>query len=253
MPEIRALIVDDEPLARRGMRQLLAPFPDIHVIAEARDGREALRALETHAPDVVFLDIQMPGVTGFDVVRLAPGARRPILVFVTAHLDYAVRAFDAEALDYLVKPLSAARVRATVDRIRARLRTHAKDPSGDHAPLAVPTSTGERLLDPQEIDWAEADDDHVVLHARDGTHRVRLTLAALERRLPQTAYARVHRSALVRLDRVREWRRGPGGDDLVAILRDGTAVPVSRRRATAFRERLGHRPPHPDSRSPRHT
>ncbi|MGH7674127.1 MAG: LytR/AlgR family response regulator transcription factor, partial [Gemmatimonadales bacterium] len=124
MAEIRALIVDDEPLARRGIRQLLAPYPDIVVVGECRDGREALRALATvqPAPDLVFLDIQMPGLDGLDVIRMHGARRMPVTVFVTAHDEFAVRAFEAQALDYLVKPLFEARFHATIARVRERMR-----------------------------------------------------------------------------------------------------------------------------------
>src|SRR5262245_2617369 len=122
MPEIRALIVDDEPLARRGVRQLLSAFPDITVVGECRDGKEALRALATLAPDLVFLDIQMPGLDGFAVIRAHGVDRMPAIVFVTAHDEFAVRAFETQALDYLVKPLGEARFRATISRVRERLR-----------------------------------------------------------------------------------------------------------------------------------
>lgn len=121
MAEIRALIVDDEPLARRGVRQLLAAYPDIVVVGECRDGQEALRALATLQPDLLFLDIQMPVLDGLSVVRLHGVERMPAVVFVTAHDEFAVRAFEAQALDYLVKPLTEARFRATITRVRRRM------------------------------------------------------------------------------------------------------------------------------------
>src|SRR5690242_17891880 len=156
VPDITALIVDDEPLARRGIRQLLAAHRDITVVGECRNGREAVRALATLKPDLVFLDIQMPGLDGFGAIRVHGVERMPVTVFVTAYDEFAVQAFDAEALDYLVKPLSEARFRATLARVRRRLKARA--PSA--ASIAVPTGDGERLLAPHEIDWIEANDDH---------------------------------------------------------------------------------------------
>jgi two-component system LytT family response regulator len=255
MAEIRALIVDDEPLARRGVRQLLAAHPDIVVVGECRNGREALRAFDTVAPDLVFLDVQMPGLDGFGVVRERSGRRMPFLVFVTAFDEFAVRAFEAHALDYLVKPLSQSRFDATIRRVRERLglveaselaarlaallsadagrRNGRPGPGGGERRIAVPTATGRLMLDPAEIDWIEARDYYAGIHAGGQRHLVRESLTSLEKRLDPSEFVRVHRSALVRLDRIRELHAGSEGDS-VAILLDGTQVPVSRRR----RERL---------------
>ena len=123
MTQVRALIIDDEPLARRGIRQLLAAYPEVLVAGECRDGREALRALADERPDLVFLDIEMPGLDGLNLIALYGAERMPLVVFVTAHEQYAVRAFEAEAVDYLVKPLSEARFQATMSRLGERLRS----------------------------------------------------------------------------------------------------------------------------------
>ena len=262
MAEIRALIVDDEPLARRGIRQLLAPHPDVVVIGECRDGREAVRALATTKPDVVFLDVQMPGLDGLGVVRVHGAERMPVTVFITAHDQFAVDAFEAQALDYLVKPLSEDRFREALQRVRERLRMHdalalaAKlsallrgDPvttnggaRAPRTPIAVPTDHGELLLDQGEIDWIEAADDYAVIHAGGKSHRVRAALSALESRLDPARFIRIHRSSVVRLDRVREWETDTD-DEMVLILRDGTELPVSRRRAAQVKTLL--RPPAP--------
>jgi two-component system, LytTR family, response regulator len=261
--DIRALIVDDEPLARRGIRQLLAPYPDIVVVGECRDGREAVRALATLAPppDLVFLDIQMPGLDGLGVIRLHGAHRMPVTVFVTAHDEFAVRAFEAQALDYLVKPLSEARFRATIARVRERIRLHdavalagrlsallgggrgggnresGRDAATDAiasesagATIAVPTERGELRLEVAEIDWIGAEDDRAEIHAAGRCYRVRESLAGLEARLDPARFARIHRSAIVRLDRVREWKGGDGAGEATVVLRDGTELPVSRRR-----------------------
>jgi two-component system, LytTR family, response regulator len=267
MTDIRALIVDDEPLARRGIRQLLTPYPDIVVVGECRNGREALRALATLTPDLVFLDIQMPGLDGLGVIRVHGVERMPAVVFVTAHDEYAVRAFEAQALDYLVKPLVEARFHATIARVRERRRIAAAvtlasrlsallaeaggrpggpggAPAGARDPraggrLAVPTETGELLLDAGEVEWIAARDYHAVVHARGKAYRVRESLATLEARLDPARFVRVHRSAIVQLDQVRELRLGgPSGDDAAVVLRDGTRVPVSRRRLAQVRSLL---------------
>lgn len=263
MAEIRALIVDDEPLARRGIRQLLAPFPEIVVAGECRDGREALRALATLKPDLVFLDVQMPGLDGIGVIRVHGPDRMPMTVFVTAHDAFAVQAFEARALDYLVKPLSETRFRAAMARVYERVRNHdavamarrlaglladGRDrPPGEGrglpAPrpggrIVVPTPTGDLLLDEDEIDWVGAADDQIEVHTGGRTCLIRESLNALEARLDPARFVRVHRSALVRLDRVRELRTGAPGREAVAILRDGTELPVSRRRLAQVRRLL---------------
>jgi two-component system LytT family response regulator len=247
MTQIRAVIVDDEPLARRGIRQLLAPYPEVTVVAECRDGREAVRALATERPDLVFLDVEMPGLDGLDLIGVHGAARMPLIVFVTAHQQYAVQAFDAQAVDYLVKPLSEARFRATMGRLAERLRSR---PPGDR--ISVPTPDGALLLDAGEIAWIEAEDDHAVLHAISGRHRVRQSLAALEARLDPDCFARVHRSAIVRLDQVREVRT-EGAGETTLVLRDGTVLPVSRRRAARIKHLLAsqRRSPPETDRSPR--
>lgn len=226
--EIRALIVDDEPLARRGIRQLLAPFPAVTVVGECRDGREAVRALATLRPDLVFLDVEMPGLDGLGVVRAHGAARMPATVFVTAHEEFAVEAFEIAALDYLVKPLSERRFRATMARVLARL-------GGAGVRLAVPTAAGSMMLDADEIEWIEAEDDHARVHTADVAYRVRASLGALLARLDPARFARVHRTAVVRLAAVRELRTAPRA---VLVLHGGATVPVSRRRLAAVRALL---------------
>ena len=249
MREIRALIVDDEPLARRGIRQLLEKEEDITVVGEARNGREALRALRSLGPDLVFLDVQMPEVDGFGVLRAYGPERMPAVIFVTAYDAFAVRAFDAHALDYLVKPLREARFAEAVQRARERVRSadavalsrqlSALLAANDAARLTpvpettrrivVPTATGELVLEASEIDWIEADDYYAAVHTRGRRHLIRESLSSLETRLDAARFVRAHRSAIVNLDRVRELRtEGPG--DCALLLRDGTRVPVSRRR-----------------------
>jgi two-component system LytT family response regulator len=263
--EIRALIVDDEPLARRGIRQLLTPYPDIVTAGECRDGREALRALTTIKPDLVFLDVQMPGLDGLGVIRVHGAERMPMTVFVTAHDDFAVQAFEAQAIDYLVKPLSEARFRSTITRVRERIRVNdavalaarlsallsseaarlgpelSGRRAGGETPIAVPTESGELLIDAEEIDWIEAEDYHAGIHAGGRHFRVRESLSALEARLNPARFVRIHRSAIVRLDQVREWKSGGSEREAMVVLRDGTELPVSRRRLAEVKAVL--RPP----------
>jgi two-component system LytT family response regulator len=256
MGEVRTLIVDDEPLARRGIRQLLASHPDFVVLGECRDGREALRSLVTLQPDLVFLDIQMPGLDGLGVIRQHGPERMPLVVFVTAHDQFAVQAFEARALDYLVKPLSQKRFDAAIARVRdhlrkvdaitlaARLRallagSAAALSSSDRSRIAVPTGNGERLLEAHEIDWIEADDYYVRIHSGGRDFRLRESLSALESRLDPARFLRIHRTAIVRLDQVRELRTDPGLEgEALLLLRDGTRLKVSRRRLPGVRARL---------------
>lgn len=234
MTKIRALVVDDEPLARRGVRQLLADYPEVEVVGECRDGGEALRALDSLRPDLVFLDVQMPGLDGFDVIEVFGARRMPVIVFVTAYDEFAVRAFEVHALDYLVKPLGAARFRTVMERVRERILL-----SRPGERIAVPTPTGKRLLAPHEIDRVEADDYYA--HIRSGTnaYRVRMSLKELEARLDPARFVRIHRSTIVRVDEIRELR--DAGARTCVILHDGTALPVGRRRLARVRSLLGPR------------
>ena len=242
MDKIRAIIVDDEPLARRGVRQLLSSHRDVDVVAEARNGREAIRAIRELKPDLLFLDVQMPELDGFDVLREIGVSAMPEVIFVTAHDEFAVRAFDAHALDYLVKPLEEARFADALERMRERIRSvKAVDVSRKLSALLamreqertkqrilVPTASGELVLDADEIDWIEADDYYAAVHARRGRHLIRESLASLEQRLDGSRFVRAHRSAIVNVDRIREVTSEQG--ETLLILTDGRRVPVSRRR-----------------------
>jgi two-component system LytT family response regulator len=243
---VRALIVDDEPLARRGIIQLLAAHPDVVVAGECGDGPAALAALRADPPDLVFLDVQMPELDGFGVVRAVGAAHMPATVFLTAHAEFAVDAFGVDAVDYLVKPVTADRLAAALARARRRIGGAAgRAPTATSAPpsppppncLLVPTARGDLVLPVEEVDWVGADDYYVAVHARGRRHLVRESLAAMEARLDGRRFARAHRGALVNLGRVREVRAAAAGR-LTAVLRDGTALPVSRRRAAAFARAL---------------
>jgi two-component system LytT family response regulator len=229
--EWKVLIVDDEPAARRGVRQLLAAFPEFAVAGECRNGAEALAALNASTPDVIFLDIQMPGIDGFEVIRRRTVERMPEVVFLTAFDQFAVRAFEAEALDYLVKPVSEARFAATMKRLMKRLRSAATATRDEN--IVVTTARGAMVLNVAEVDWIEAAGNYAQLWVGSRRYFLRESLQLLEERVRKYGFIRAHRRALVRLDGVRELTRDRSGA-LVAALGCGARVPVSRRRSAAF-------------------
>jgi two-component system LytT family response regulator len=240
---IRAVIADDEPLARRGIGQLLALHADIWIVGETRNGRETVRALRELKPDLLFLDVQMPEMDGFDVLREVGATNMSAVIFVTAHDEFALRAFEANALDYLLKPIEEARFNQALERMRARLQTAraadlsrrlsallaAQENERAKQRLIVRTSSGDLLLDTTEIDWIEADNYYAAIHIRDARHLIRESLASLEERLDDKRFVRVHRSVMVNIDRVREIRRKDA--DVTLILDGGVKLPVSRRRS----------------------
>jgi two-component system LytT family response regulator len=225
------LIADDEPVARRGVRQLLAAFPEFAVAGECRNGAEVLAALDVSEPDVVFLDIQMPGIDGFEVIRRRSVERMPVVVFLTAFDQFAIKAFEAEALDYLVKPVSEARFAATMKRLERRL-SQSKQATRDER-IIVTTSRGATVLHLSEIDWIEAAGNYAQLWIGQRNYFLRESLQLLEERAGKHGFIRAHRRALVRLDGVRELTRTPAGA-LFAILTSGARIPISRRRAAGF-------------------
>ena len=227
----KALIADDEPAARRGVRQLLAAFPEFTVAGECRNGMEVLAALDNASADVVFLDIQMPGLDGFEVIKQRTVERMPAVVFLTAFDEFAIRAFETEALDYLVKPVSEARFAATIKRLRKRLESNADSTRAET--IVVTTARGATVLHLNEIDWIGAAGNYSQLWVGTRSHFLRESLQVLEERLQQHGFLRAHRGALVRLDAIRELRRTRAGA-FFAILGSGVRVPVSRRRNAAF-------------------
>jgi two-component system LytT family response regulator len=226
-----ALIDDDEPAARRGVRQLLAAFPEFAIAGECRNGAEVLTALNTFAPDVVFLDIQMPGIDGFEVIRQRTVERMPAVVFLTAFDQFAIKAFETEALDYLVKPVSEARFATTMKRLMRRLRSTSS--STREETIVVTTSRGATVLHLSEIDWIEAAGNYSQLWVGTRSYFLRESLQVLEERVQKHGFIRAHRRALVRLDGVRELARTRAGAS-VAVLESGVRVPISRRRSAAF-------------------
>jgi two-component system LytT family response regulator len=249
MANIRVLVADDEPLARRGVRQLLAPHADMTVVGESRNGPETLRALDALRPDLLFLDVQMPEMDGFAVLRAHGPERMPAVVFVTAHDQFAVQAFEAHAMDYLVKPLNVERFEAALGRVRERLRLmeagelarrlaallaaeRAQRERKGIERLVVATAASDLVIPVAEIDWIGAEDYYARLHVGTKSYLLRESLSSLEARLDPSRFVRLHRAAMVQLDRVRELR----GDE--AILRDGSRVPVSRRRRAVLDQLL---------------
>ena len=226
----RALIADDEPAARRGVRQLLAKFPEFIVAGECRNGAEVLAALDNLAADVVFLDIQMPGIDGFEVIKRRTVDRMPAVVFLTAFDQFAIKAFETEALDYLVKPVSEARFAATMKRVVKRLQP-ASTPRNET--ILVTTPRGATVLHLNEIDWIEAAGNYSQLWVGTRSYFLRESLQLLEKRVQKNGFIRAHRRALVRLDGVRELTRTRAGAS-VAVLESGVRVPISRRRSASF-------------------
>jgi two-component system LytT family response regulator len=227
----KALIADDEPAARRGVRQLLTAFPEFDVAGECRNGAEVLTALNASAPDVVFLDIQMPGIDGFEVIKRRTVERMPAVVFLTAFDQFAIRAFETEALDYLVKPVSEERFATTMKRLLRRLRSKSSSPREET--LVVTTARGATVLHLNEIDWIEAAGNYSQLWVGTRSYFLRESLQLLEERVQKHGFIRAHRRALVRLDGVRELTRTRAGA-LSAVLESGVRVPVSRRRSASF-------------------
>lgn len=239
---ITALVADDEPLARGRLRRLLLEEPDVRVVGECATGAEALEAIARKHPDVVFLDVRMPGMDGFEVVDALDGALPPAIVFVTAFDRYAVRAFEVHAVDYLLKPFARARLRETLARLREQLAR--RDVAALDARLAslmqelrphrvprdrlVVRRDGSIVFVPlTDVDWVEASANYVRVHARGEIYTLRETMHGMEARLPADRFLRIHRSTIVNLDHVRElqpWFRG----EQVAILHDGTRLTVAR-------------------------
>lgn len=242
MNALRVLVVDDEPLAREGVVARLAGRADFLVVGECANADDAERAIADLAPDVVFLDVRMPGVDGFGLLeRLAP-ARRPHVVFLTAYDRFALRAFDAEAVDYLLKPIDDERFARALERVRAARRSaerEAKESGGTEYPARFAVRVGRRVVvaHVSDIDWVEAIGDYCGLHTASKVHLLREPLHALEGRLDPRLFMRVHRSTIVRIDRVAELRAATNRD-AVARLHDGTVLKVSRTYSEALRKIL---------------
>jgi two-component system LytT family response regulator len=250
MKNLRVLIVDDEPLARERLRMLLAGEPGVEIIGQCGDGLEAVKAVQRDSPDVVFLDIQMPGCDGLQVVADLAPEHRPAVVFVTAHERFALEAFNVKAVDYLLKPFDRERFHVALTRAAEYIRVQRAGelsqrienmitdgpapPPRKAERLAIKTDGKVVFLRPEEIEWIEAADNYVILHLADRKLMTRDTLSALEAQLGSEKFARINRSTLVQLDQVKELQPAFHGD-YVVILRNGAKLPLSR----AFRGQLG--------------
>lgn len=257
--KIRVILVDDEPLALRGLKLRLAEFPEIEIVGEAANGREAVKEIKLHQPDLVFLDIQMPGLDGFGVVRALIGAPAPLFVFVTAYDKYAIDAFEANALDYLVKPVEEERLKdalhrareATKSRVAAQresrlvelLASLSEDDRDRIKELITEPSWSEKeryserlsfkdgskvvMLNADEIDWIDAAGDYMCIHAAGKTHIIRETMKTLQARLDPSRFQRIHRSAIVNVKKVKELHPHSNGEYFL-ILENGAELKLSR-------------------------
>jgi two-component system LytT family response regulator len=238
-PTMRVLVVDDEPLARANLCVLLRRDPTIEIVGECTSGMEALAEIRDKRPALVFLDVQMPECDGFDVLELLGAAPPAALVFVTAYDRYALRAFEAGALDYLLKPFDNARFDRTLERAKERIRL-AKDAAGKQERLVIKSAGQILFLRISEIDWIEAADYYACLHVGSATHLLRRSMSDLDRDLDPDIFCRIHRSAIVNLNRVRTLVLNEDGERDV-LLENGTTLRSSRRYRKQLQARLGIR------------
>jgi len=234
-PKIRALVVDDEPLARANVLALLRRDPDIDVVGECGSGTEAISALERQELDLVFLDIQMPECDGFDVLERVGPRLASEVVFVTAHDAFAVQAFEAGALDYLLKPFSDDRFALTLRRIKSRMTARAG--TGPERRLFVKDARQISIVRVEDIDWIEAADYYACLHVGSRSHMIRRTISQLERDLDPATFCRIHRSTIVNLRRIESLALNAAGEYDVR-LQGGASLHVSRRYRCRVHDRL---------------
>jgi two-component system LytT family response regulator len=245
---IRALIADDEPLAREGLRIHLRDDPDVTIVGEAADGRRAAAMIAELGPDLVFLDVQMPGMDGFAALDALPGDRLPVVVFVTAYDRYAIKAFEVHALDYLLKPFTRTRFQAALTRAKEQVAARGSHEArrrllellaarleieGRMQRFVVKSGEGYALVKSGEVSSFHAQGNYVRLTTGAGSHMIRMTMTDLEKRLDPREFARIHRSTMVRIDSIRAitpaWR-----GDFEVLLADGQRLRMSRH----FRDRL---------------
>ncbi len=251
--KIRTLIVDDEPLARERLRTLLAEAPEVEILGECGDGRAAVAAIEDQAPDLVFLDVQMPELDGFGVLEAVDPAKLPVVVFVTAYNEHALRAFEVHALDYLLKPFDRARFDKALERARAHLQgTRSEElnqrlaallaemrPESKTADRLVVKSSGRVVfIRTTDIDWIEAADNYLNVHVGNESHLLRETMTSLESRLNPKQFLRLSRSAIANIERIKELQPMFHGDYTV-ILRNGTRLTLSRGYRDKLQDLLG--------------
>jgi len=253
--KIRTLVVDDEPMARERVLALLEQQPDIEVVGEAADGQQAVTAIERLEPELVFLDVQIPVMDGFGVIRAVTPQRMPMVVFTTAYDEYALQAFEVHALDYLLKPFDGMRFQRALERARERLdRQRAGDlgkrllamvndikPEPPQASERLVVKSGGRIhfVRMDEIDWIDAAGNYVRLHVKTDAYLFRETMNAIEQRLDPSRFVRIHRSHIVNIDRIKELQ--PGAGEHVVVLRNGVRLTLSRGYRDKLQERLGQR------------
>jgi two-component system, LytTR family, response regulator len=258
--QLRTLIVDDEPLARRTIRDLLSDDPAINVVGECDGGRAAVDFIRRQPPDLLFLDIQMPGMDGFDVLSQIELERLPAIIFVTAYDAYALKAFEVHALDYLLKPFTDERFREALARAKSHVELRevkelaqslraflhgraAAEPAaatgrkGFLARFMVKLGGRAIFINAADVDWIEADNYYIKLHVGGKAHLLRLSMKELEERLDPKYFWRIHRSAIINLDRIKELRQHPNGE-YVVLLKDGTELKLSRSRRERLHELL---------------
>jgi two-component system LytT family response regulator len=248
------LIVDDEPLARQRIRKLLEAEPDIEVLGECGDGRKAITTIEEERPDLVFLDVQMPGLDGFSVLEHIGIDRMPGVIFVTAYDRYALRAFEVHALDYLLKPFDRERFQKALERARAQINRSrtaevnkqllalledVKSARKYQERFVIKSSNRVLFIRVEEIDWIEAAGNYARLHIGNETHMLRETMSALEEKLDPEKFLRIHRSTIVNIERIQElqpWFHG----DYVVLLKDGKQLTLSRSYRQKLQELFGN-------------
>ena len=253
MQKIRTLVVDDEPMARERVMALLNQQPDIEVVGECADGAQAVSAIERLSPELVFLDVQIPVMDAFGVIRAVTPQRMPMVVFTTAYDEYALRAFEVHALDYLLKPFDGTRFQRALERARERLdRQRAGDlgrrlmamvhdlkpePPSQPDRLVVKSSGRIHFLRVDEIDWIDAAGNYVRLHVKGESHLFRETMNAIEQRLDGGRFVRIHRSHIVNIDRIKELL--PGNGEHIVLLQNGVRLTLSRGYRDKLQQRLG--------------
>lgn len=250
---LRVLIADDEPLARQRLRQLLRAESDIHIVGECATGTETVQAIEKESPDVVLLDVRMPELDGFEVIQTLPQDRLPAFIFVTAHDRFALRAFEARALDFLLKPFDQDRLQEALQRARAAVKRGRNGHESSHLSKVlkalrgraqsvkrIEVRSGGRIffVHADLIDWIQSSDNYVELHVGSAVHLVRGTLGALEEQLRSERFARINRSLIVNADRIKELRTKSHGDYLV-VLWDGQELCGSRNYRKGLLQLLG--------------
>lgn len=239
---IRTIIVDDEELGRKRLSALLKSEADVEIVAECGDAGDANQAIAREKPDLLLLDIQMPEQDGFSVIEAMEEEQRPVVVFVTAYDQYALRAFEAQALDYLLKPFNRARFQKVMQRVRVQIARQQRDevderlaslikqvrgPSKYLGRIVIRSAGRVLFLHVDDVDWFEACANYVQLHVGDKSHLLRGTMSTLEKQLDPEKFVRIHRSTIVRIDRIKELLSSFDGD-YVVILRDGTRLSLSR-------------------------